>query len=279
MGSSMNSDVLVSDVNGFYRLNDDVKKVEKKSSKEKNSKILKTLVIALVVMIVLEVLVYAVLMPCLAPVRVVYTGLETFTPQQVNNYLKISPKTTWIGFNSSAAAASLTSNAVIENVVIEKRFPDQVRINVTERKAVAVTLANVRGKTVPVQIDKNGVIFAVDRGLPKENVPLVTGFTFETISEGMRLNAKLRPLMDQISQIYAKNPAYFTMLSEIRVVANEYGSYELELYPAEEHIKVLVDRTLSDETLQYMMVVLDVLSSINADVSEVDLRYGSVSYR
>ena len=279
MSDGVNTETLLSELNGFYRVNENFKKDEKKDRKEKNSKMLKVLIIALVAVIVLEVLVYAILMPCLAPVRVVYNGLETFSPQQVNNYLRITPKTTWIGFNSASAAASLTSNAVIENVVIEKHFPDMVRITVQERKAVAVTLANINGKTVPVQIDKNGVIFAVNRGLPEENVPLITGFTFDSISEGMRLNAKLRPLMEKISAIYEKNPSYFTEISEIRVVPNDYGSYELELYPSEAHVKVLVDRSLDEQTLQYMMVVLDVLDEIDAKVSEVDLRYGSVSYR
>ncbi len=267
-------------MDGYYCMNENFKTVEKKNkSKSDRTKILKFLVIALVVMIVLEVLIYTVLMPCLAPVKITYTGLETFTPQQINNYLKISPKVTWVSFNSAAAATSLASNAVIENVTIEKHFPDQVKINIVERKAAAVTLAKVAGKTVPVQIDKNGVIFAVNRGMPKENVPVISGLTFESISEGMRLNAKLRPLMEQISTIYEKNPGYFANVSEIKIIAKDYGSFELELYPTNSHVKVLIDRTLNEETLQYMMVMLDVLDSIQTKVSVVDLRYGSISYR
>ena len=138
---------------------------------------------------------------------------------------------------------------------------------------------NIDGKTVPVQIDKNGVIFAVNRGMPKENVPVISGLTFESISEGMRLNAKLRPLMEQISKIYEKNPGYFANVSEIKILAKDYGSFELELYPTNSHVKVLIDRTLNEETLQYMMVMLDVLDSIQTKVSVVDLRYGSISYR
>ena len=36
---------------------------------------------------------------------------------------------------------------------------------------------------------------------------------------------------------------------------------------------------MNEDALQYMMVVLDVVNSIEPDVSEIDLRYGSVSYR
>ena len=44
-------------------------------------------------------------------------------------------------------------------------------------------------------------------------------------------------------------------------------------------IRVLTDRSLDQRTLEYMMVVLDVVQKLNEDVSEIDLRYGSVSYR
>ena len=272
----MNSGMVFTD--SYYGLRNQVneKKVEKKVNKVN---LVKILFIVLAFLIVAEVLIYTILMPCLAPVKVTYSGLETFSAQQISNYLGITPKLTWIQFDSAKAASKLAGNAVIENVVIEKHFPDQVMVNIVERKAAAVTLVNLNGKTVPVQIDKNGVIFAVDRGMPSSSVPLITGFTFDTIAEGMRLNGKLRPLMEQIAAIQTANPEYFSVLSEIRVISKDYGSYELELYPVHSRIKVLTDRTLNLEALQYMMVVLDVIDSMQSDVSAVDLRYGSISYK
>ena len=59
----------------------------------------------------------------------------------------------------------------------------------------------------------------------------------------------------------------------------EYGNYELALYPSQAKVKVLSDRNLNEDALQYMMVVLDVVNSIEPEVSEIDLRYGAVSYR
>lgn len=262
----------------FYSMGEQGK-IEKSEKKTSKVNLLKVLFIVLGLLIVAEILIYTILMPCLAPVKVTYSGLETFSAQQISNYLEITPKLTWIQFDSAKAAAKLAGNAVIENVVIEKHFPDQVLVKIVERKAAVVTLANVNGKTVPVQIDKNGVIFAVDRGMPANAVPLVTGFTFDTIAEGMRLNGKLRPLMEQISEIQSTNPAYLSVLSEIRVISKDYGSYELELYPVHSRVKVLTDRTLNLESLQYMMVVLDVVDSMQSNVSAVDLRYGSISYR
>ena len=49
-------------------------------------------------------------MPCLSPVKVTYSGLETFSAQQISNYLGITPKLTWIQFDSAKAASKLAGN-------------------------------------------------------------------------------------------------------------------------------------------------------------------------
>jgi cell division protein FtsQ len=85
--------------------------------------------------------------------------------------------------------------------------------------------------------------------------------------------------MEQIQDIRNLKQKYFAAISEIEVVPKEYGNYELVLYPIQAKVRVLTDRALNEEALQYMMVVLDVVNSIEPDVGEIDLRYGSVSYR
>lgn len=275
----MSNGVVFTNVDSFYSAGESVLEKEKVKPQANKKGIIKVLFIILIAFLIIEALVYTIIMPCLTPVKVTYSGLESLNATQISNYLEISPKLTWIQFDSLQAASKLASNAIIENVVIEKHFPDQVFVRIVERKAAAVTLANLNGKTVPVQIDKNGVIFAINKGMPVGNVPLITGLPFDTISEGMRINSKFRPLMKQVSEIQAKNPAYLSAISEIKVAAKEYGNYELELYPVHSHVKVLTDRTLNEEALKYMMVALDVIGCVASDVSVVDLRYGAVSYK
>ena len=101
----------------------------------------------------------------------------------------------------------------------------------------------------------------------------------ENLQEGMRLPAKYRVLMEQISAIRNLSQKYFAAISEIQVVPKEYGNYELVLYPTQAKVRVLTDRSLTEDALKYMMVVLDVVNSIEPDVVEVDLRYDSLSYR
>ena len=94
----------------------------------------------------------------------------------------------------------------------------------------------------------------------------------------MRLPAKYRMLMEQVSKIRALPQHYFAAISEIQVVPKEYGNYELILYPIHSKVKVLADQNLNEETLKYMIVSLDVVNSIEPDVYEIDIRYGATSY-
>ena len=67
-------------------------------------------------------------------------------------------------------------------------------------------------------------------------------------------------------------------VSEIHVVPREYGNFELVLIPLKAHLRVLADRILDEDTLQKMMVTLDVVTGLDRDVDVIDLRYGSISY-
>ena len=93
----------------------------------------------------------------------------------------------------------------------------------------------------------------------------------------MKIPSKYKTLIEQISNIAATNKSYFASLAEICVIPKEFGNYELALIPAQSKIRVLTDRSLNEDALKYMMVVLDVVNLLDEEVTEVDLRYGSVS--
>ena len=83
----------------------------------------------------------------------------------------------------------------------------------------------------------------------------------------------------KISKIAATDSSYFACLSEICVVPKSSGGYELVLIPAQSKTRVHMDRSLNIHSLEYMMVVLDVIQQLGQTVSEVDIRYQSVSIR
>jgi cell division protein FtsQ len=144
-----------------------------------------------------------------------------------------------------------------------------------------MTFINTNGRCNVLHIDESGVLFPAkfNSNLNDKALPIISGLPVEYLNEGMRIPSKYRPLITQINTISSENKKYFETISEICVVPKEYGNYELVLIPAKSKIRVLTDRTLNEESLRYMMVVLDVVGKIDSDVSEIDLRYGSVSYR
>ena len=149
------------------------------------------------------------------------------------------------------------------------------------RRSPTKTTAEKSGAQ-PSAADEDGLkLFIVpvkDKTLVDSNaIPIISGLPVEHMSGGMRIPSKYRPLIEQISKISSMEKNYFAGISEVCVLPKDTGNYELALIPSQSKIKVLTDRALNEDALKYMMVVLDVVNKIGADVYEIDLRYGSVS--
>lgn len=247
---------------------------------EKKIKFIKTIFCVLCFALLCELVIYKYVMPSFSSPKVTVTGQKEYTAEEIARLLLPMNSTSWFDFDVDQAVALLSSEAGIDHVVVEKRFPDKIFVNVSEREPVAVTFVMDKGSTKPVQIDKNGVLFPGKNNPAAEAVlPIVSGLPVEYMSKGMRIPSKYRPLIDQISKISELPQHYFASLSEICVLPKDSGNYELALIPSQSKVKVLTDRALNEDALKYMLVVLDVVNQIGTDeVAAVDLRYGSVSY-
>ena len=270
----MSDSYIYSDIESFVTDN-----TARKKTADSKLLIIKVLVGILCVILAVEIVVYTVIIPTLVPVKISFSGLQLYTPEEMYRILDVSSDETWFQFDTSEAARRLAACSWIEDVTVEKHFPDVIRISVTERVPVAVTFINDSGRTIPVQIDKNGVLFSAKEGQSLSQLPLISGLPIEHFVEGMRLHSKYRRLMEQLAEIQLLPQKYLAAVSEIHVEPKDYGSYDLVLYPIHSKIKVYTDRTLNEDALQYMIVVLDVVESIASDIAEIDLRYGSVSFR
>ena len=250
-------------------------------SVDKKFKVLKILVLALSAFLILDVVLYAVVFPCFSPAHVVFSGLNNVSANDVLRDSGMDLTTSWISFDKNEFAARLASNPALDadSLMVEKKFPDQVLVHVSERMPVVLSLMNLDGRTRTVQIDKNGVVFSSAGFRNSTAVPLVTGLELEKVTEGFHIASTYKPLLDQITSLAESNAVFFSALSEIHVQPLASGSYELVMYPIHSRTKVITDRSLSEETLRYMLVVLDVIDSVDTDIEEVDMRYGSISYK
>ncbi len=241
-------------------------------------KLLKVALVLLALIVCIQAVVYFIVLPCAVPAKIQFRGLHKLQSTELLSIIGIPSDKNWISINTAPIADVLSMNPLVENVIVEKKFPAQVLITVTERIPSAVALSVINGKTVPIQIDKNGVLFRIDEGVPEESLPVISGLTFDQPRAGMRLHSKLRPLMERLAEIQIERPEYLPLISEICIAAKEYGDYDLILYPMRSKIRVLVDSSLNDEALNNMIVALDVLDALGEQTGEVDLRYGAISY-
>lgn len=253
--------------------------IEKKKKAKLKLSLLKILFIILLSIVLVELILYGFLIPIFSNIQFTVTGLERLSEKEVAQCIHYSRSDSWFSFNTSLVSQKLASLSQIETVSVEKKFPDRVVIRIQERKPVAFSLATIKGKTVPVQIDRKGVVFGIGKDFSHVSAPLITGLALDNVSEGARLHSKLIPLVEQICDIQTTNPDYFNVLSEIRVLPKDYGAYELALYPINAQIRFLSDNVLNVESLQYIMVSLDVFKKTNTAVKEVDLRNGVTSFK
>ncbi len=262
----------------------DAPSAEKKSegrTDDRTTRAVKIIFAVLSVCILFEFFFYKFVRPSLMAPQVSVTGQKNYSAMEIVDMLRPMNARNWYDFDERAAVSIIASASAIDSAVVRKVFPNKIYISVVERQPVAMTFINRDGMSVAVQIDRNGVLFpertmsAVDIN----SVPIVSGLPVDHMTEGMRIPLKFRVLIDQIAAIQESGKKYMAAISEICVVQKEYGNYELILIPAGSKIKVLTDRTLNEDALKYMMVALDVVNRIEPDVSEIDLRYGSVSYR
>ena len=247
---------------------------------EKKIKMIKVIFCVLCFALLCELVIYKYIMPSFSSPKVTVTGQKEYSAEEIARLLLPMNCSTWFDFDVEQAVSLLSSEAGIDHVMVEKKFPDKIYVNVSEREPVAVTFVVENGSSAPVQIDKNGVLFPGKKAaLDEDFLPIVSGLPVEYMSKGMRIPSKYRPLIDQISKISQLPQHYFASLSEICVLPKDSGNYELALIPAQSKVKVLTDRALNEDALKYMLVVLDVVNQIGTDeVAAVDLRYGSVSY-
>lgn len=269
------------DLDEFF--SDDYEETSKNADEATDRKIkaVKVIFALLCLILVGELVVYKYILPSFAVPKVSVMGLQAYTPEDFAEKLMPFSEANWFNFDVDQAAAVISNDAGIDSVSIRKKFPDKIYINVEERNPVAMIFLLDNGLSSALEIDKNGVLFPQKHSelLDAAYLPVVSGLPIEYMAQGMRIPPKYRPLIEQIAKIKQLPQQYFASISEICVIPKDSGNYELALIPSQSKVKVLTDRALNEDALKYMMVVLDIINQLGSDVSEVDLRYGSVSYK
>jgi cell division protein FtsQ len=219
--------------------------------------------------------------PLLPLSAVEVTGISGIDRTLVLSRSGISSRSSYFTVNTAQAEKNLSELYQVESVRVVKRYPDTVQIFLEPRLPVALSLVNSGKKLVPVYLDKRGMIigFCEDgkEGMT-EALPIISGLEFERLSLGAKPLAPMENFFARLDALNNTAPELLALISEIRVNKKIYNGFDLVLYPVNSGIKFRLEPELNEDSLRYMILMIDVFKETGLDVDEVDLRNGTASY-
>ncbi|MCL2069977.1 MAG: FtsQ-type POTRA domain-containing protein [Treponema sp.] len=211
--------------------------------------------------------------------RIDISGYEGLPRAAVLNQAGISSRSSFFSTDAAKIEQALMSFSSLESVKVFKRFPDRLHIILEGRRPLAYAFAIQNGRSIPVLLDGNAVIFrmgGMDGAFPS-SLPVISGFIIEDPFVGMKLPSLFAPFFDELEKINLSAPELLAAVSEIRVSPRAFSGFDMILYPAHSGIKVRVSE-LNEDTLRYTLLMVDVLASRGDEIDSLDFRSGIASY-
>jgi cell division protein FtsQ len=253
----------------------------KPAASRKIEKGLKRLLIIAGIILAAELLWLFGVSPCIPLSTVEVSGFTGFDGAEVLSWAGIGEGASWISVDVKEAERLLAAHHMVESARVVKRFPDRLSIFLEGRQAVALSLAQVRDRLLPVYFDKHGVVFRIGDGpgeAPGVHLPVVSGLVFENPVLGMRLPAAFGSLLSEFAQIAEEAPELLEAVSEIRINRRPFNGFDILLYPVHYPIRVRLGENFNEETLRYALLMLDVLKAGDTVPAEIDFRSGIGAY-
>jgi cell division protein FtsQ len=193
----------------------------------------------------------------------------------------------WYTVSESAIQRRLEASPLVRRAIVERVFPDTILLTLWGRQAAALVLATSEGRSLPILVDEDGVVFKVGTNGADLDLPVVSGLTAGDMSLGAQLPRPYRPLFAQLRSMRVKAPALCAAVSEVRVIGGggsaDFSPQDLELivYLTSSPVPIRVRGTLDESLLKYALMATDLLSrqGVLKDILELDLRGGDVVYK
>jgi cell division protein FtsQ len=216
--------------------------------------------------------------PCMPLSRIDIDGISGITEADILFHGGIGPRTSWLNIRPEKVKQALETHWMVDSAFVEKQFPASLRIRLSKRKAVAMELAVKEGRILPVYFDRKGVI--VEIGGDQEfsrSIPIISGLLQAEPQLGSMVPARYQGVLEDIYRIGEQEPALMSAISEIGIRKKNFDGFDLVLYPVHNPIRVLMDKELNEDSLRYLLLVLDVLEEQGSPPEELDFRSGSIA--
>lgn len=232
------------------------------------------LAIVLLVEIIFQILVFP-------QVAISKIQVESDLPISKENVLKL------LGFEEAphyyavdplAIEARIKDFALVSSVRVTKIFPDTLNIQIETRKPVIAILQEGPESSIPILIDREGVMFQVGMG-PYKDVPLLSGIRLSSSNPlHSRIPKAILPLIRSIAKLQDESPKLYQLISEIR--ANILlTSLETDIYLNNHSSYIKTQGIVDAYTLNTALVALNVLQRSKESTDYIDMRTTGIVYR
>jgi cell division protein FtsQ len=226
-----------------------------------------------------------VVLPVITIRHIVLTSDVSLSEDELLAISGLQGTTYWHSLATETVRQRLEAYPLIRKARVEKIFPDTVRMTVWARQPVALVLADMGGRSLPVLVDDEGVVFKVCSTSAELDLPVVSGLPPGDASLGERLPGAYVPLFAQLRSLREKSPSLARLVSEVKIVphapAAPDSKYDLLIYLTTSTVPILAAGTIDESLLRYSLMVLDLLSNqgVLKNIQELDFRGGDVVYR
>ena len=193
----------------------------------------------------------------------------------------IREKEYFFSVNTGVIEGKLLKNPLIKDIRVEKLFPGTLKIFITERTPLAISLVQMGNRSVPVMIDNEGVVFEIGKSVTDYTMPVISGLKFRDLKLGVKLPSVLCEYFSDLKVLQDTSPLLFNQISELKFVRKNSSYYEVLLYPLNGNIRIRTGADIDEDLLKQIFVVLDIIEKkgIESDMEELDFRSGQVVYR
>jgi cell division protein FtsQ len=192
----------------------------------------------------------------------------------------------WYTVSVTAIQKRLEASPLIRRAQVERVFPDTVRLTLWGRQPAALVLATAEGRSIPVLVDEDGVVFKLGTSSADLDLPVVSGLTAGDMALGAKLPRAYRALFSDLRAMREKAPAMCAAVSEVRVVGSgsaDLSPQDLELlvYLTTSPVPIRAQGSIDQGLVKYALMAVDLLSrqGVLKDIQELDFRGGDVVYK
>ena len=192
----------------------------------------------------------------------------------------------WYNVPVSAIQRRLEASPLVRRAIVTKVFPDTILLTLWGRQPAALMLATSEGRSLPVLVDEDGVVFKVGTSSADLDLPVVSGLTAGDMALGAQLPRPYRALFADLRAMREKAPGLCAAVSEVRVVGGgsaDLSPQDLELlvYLTSSPVPIRARGSLDESLVKYALMATDLLSrqGVLKDIQELDFRGGDVVYK